>query len=241
MTNSFIAFFDILGFKNLVEKNSHEDLKIIYEDMIYQSLELAEKYWNMIYPNITPNEEKKTLDIQTYVISDSIIFIQNSITERGLLYLISVCKVFLSATMGDGIPLRGAISFGPVTIENKRGTTVFGLGLTRAYELESQQQWSGAIIDKECFEIIPQIEKHSKLIDRLLQNKINPLIVKYMVPLKTGLSEQFAFDWTEYAFLKTEKDIENAFSANKKETTDPSIKIKIMNTKEFFLKMKNSR
>ena len=39
MKNSFVAFFDVLGFKNLVEKNSHEELMDIYDFGLYESIE----------------------------------------------------------------------------------------------------------------------------------------------------------------------------------------------------------
>lgn len=58
MKNSFVAFFDILGFKNLVEKNSHEDLIDIYKESLYESLDLTEKYTNPIYTAISPEQEK---------------------------------------------------------------------------------------------------------------------------------------------------------------------------------------
>src|SRR5690606_29843378 len=127
MKNSFVAFFDILGFKNLVENNNHKDLIELYEDALYNTLDLTDKHYDPIYSSITPLSELNSLNIKTFVISDSIILVQEDMTQRGLLNLISKCQVLLSSTIADGIPLRGAISFGPVSImENKRGTTIVG-------------------------------------------------------------------------------------------------------------------
>ena len=75
MKNSFVAFFDVLGFKNLVEKNSHEELMDIYDFGLYESINQAEKMTNLILKAITPANELESLQVKIYVISDSIIFI----------------------------------------------------------------------------------------------------------------------------------------------------------------------
>jgi len=232
MKNSFVAFFDILGFKNLVEKNSHEELQEIYNECLYESLDMSEKYTSLILKMITPSEEMETLEIKTYVISDSIIFVQDSLTQRGLLHLIAYCQILIGSSISDGIPIRGGLSFGPVTIDNKRGTTIFGLGLTKAYNLESKQQWAGGIIDPECFDIVPK--QNADLINQLISNKKNPLITKYQVPLKDGtFKDELVFDWTIYSLLKDEKNVRDSFVKYNKEITQ-DVQFKIDNTVKFF-------
>lgn len=233
--NSFVAFFDILGFKNMVEKNSHEDLMEIYEEYLYENLNLTDKIFDPIYKVITPQSEKNSLEIKTFVISDSIILIQNDMTQRGFLNLIAKCQVILSSSMSDGIPLRGAISFGPVTIiENQRGTTIVGRGLTKAYSLESMQQWSGGIVDKECFELFPEVNSQD-FINKLLENKKNPLIIKYNIPLKENkFVSGYGFNWPQYSLLKDENSVKVAFSRHKKEIISEKEQLMIENTIKYF-------
>jgi len=38
MENKFVGFFDILGIKNLVEKNSHEKLVKIYQEVLLDTV-----------------------------------------------------------------------------------------------------------------------------------------------------------------------------------------------------------
>ena len=236
MENSFVAFFDILGFKNMVEKNSHEELMEAYEFGLYESLDTAEKMTNLVMGMITPPNELESLKIQIYVISDSIIFIQNTLTQRGLLYIISYCRMLIGSAMADGIPIRGGLSFGPVSIENKRGTTIVGLGLTKAYNLESKQQWAGGIVDKECFEIVPK--ENEDLVNHLINNKKNPIITKYNVPQKDGsVKEELAMDWTIYELIKSEEDIRASFSKHNKEINE-DVEIKIKNTIDFYNNVK---
>ena len=58
MKNSFVAFFDILGFENLVKKNKHEDLMELYNDSLYETLDLTDNIFSPIYNVITPEAEK---------------------------------------------------------------------------------------------------------------------------------------------------------------------------------------
>ncbi len=236
MKNSFVAFFDILGFKNMVEKNSHEDLMEIYEEYLYENLNLTENLFDPIYQIITPESEKKSLDIRTFVISDSIILVQNDMSQRGFLNLVAKCQVLLSSSLSDGIPLRGALSYGPVTIiENQRGTTIVGRGLTKAYTLESIQQWSGGIIDKECFDLFPGVNAQ-QFIQKLIENKENPLIIKYNIPLKENkFVSGFGFNWPQYNLLKNENDVLCAFTKHKKEVASEKEKLMIENTIKYFL------
>ena len=168
------------------------------------------------------------------------IFIQNSLTEGGLLYLISYCKVFLSALLSDGIPLRGAISHGPISIiTNKRGTTIFGLGLTKAYILESIQQWAGTIVDRDVFNLLPKT-RNTLIVDRLLKNKTNPLIVEYDVPIKEGkIRKEYVLDWTDYNLIKSQESIRTAFSNHKKDCGRDKVQLMIENTIDFYKYMKS--
>lgn len=237
MKNSFVAFFDILGFKNMVEKNSHEDLMEIYETGLYECLDNSEEATNLILGMITPPNEMESLKIKIYVISDSIIFIQDNLTQRGLLYIISYCRMLIGSAMADGIPIRGGLSFGPVTVQNKRGTTIVGEGLTKAYNLENKQQWAGGIIDKECFDIVPK--ENVNIIELLIKNKKNPIITNYYVPMKDGTSkEELVFDWTIYELIKNDNDIISSFGKHNKEIND-DVKTKIDNTVKFFNETKS--
>lgn len=235
MNNSFVAFFDILGFKNLVEKNSHSDLMEIYQETLYDNLNLTDRMFEPIYNMITPEIEKNSLDIKTFVISDSIILIQNDTSKRGFLNLIAKSQVLLSSSLADGIPLRGAISYGPITvIQNSRGTSIVGRGLTKAYTLESIQQWSGRIIDKECFGLFPG-ENSDTFIKTLLSNRRNPLIIKYNIPLKEGkFVSGYGFNWPQYALLKDESQIISAFTKYKKEILSQKEQLMIDNTVKYF-------
>lgn len=218
MNNSFVAFFDILGFKDLVEKNSHSDLVQLYTESLYETLDLTDAILPPIYKIITPETEKSLVEIKTFVISDSIILVQNNSSLEGFLTLIAKCQTLASMAMSDGIPMRGGISYGPVSIlQNKRGTTIVGRGLTKAYTIEASQKWSGGVIDRDCFDLFPFINGED-LILQLLKNKENPLIVKYNIPLKDSTFKKgYCLNWPQNRLLKNEEFIRSAFTKHKKE------------------------
>lgn len=225
--NKFIAFFDVLGFKNLVEKNSHKTLMKIYEgalcDTVFQI--------NRTGIDLHKNDEtavKSLENIKQYVISDSIILIQNDFSHRGFFFLVLQCKVLLTVAINEGIPLRGAISVGPVSILENFGTTIVGKGLTNAYMLESIQNWSGAIIDDACFQIHPGDETFLGIIN----NSDNPIIINYKVPTKTHeVREYRVINWTsEKESLNT---IKQSFSQHGKEIINEKEKVIVQNTLNF--------
>lgn len=237
MSNSFVAFFDILGFKNVVENNTHEDLLELYNDSLPFSLELLDKYFPFIYSTITPAAEQTAISIKAFLISDSLILIQDEFTERGLTYIIAESQILLGSCLFDGIPLRGAISFGEVTMQATNwGTTIVGKALTNAYLLESKQNWSGGIIDGRCFEAVKQQGKQ-KLEDRLLAIRHPaPLMCRYDVPMKSGSYEShFVFDWTNYPQIKTHSDVLASFSKHNKDVDSAEVRLKIENTLKFYI------
>jgi hypothetical protein len=240
MKNSFVAFFDILGFNNIVEKNNHEDLIALYNYSLYETLDLTDNIITPIHRFITPEAEKESLDIMSFVISDSIILVQNNYTQRGLLNLIAKSQALASIAMSDGIPVRGGISFGPVTVlQNKRGTTIVGSGLTKAYKIEVSQQWSGGIVDKECFDLFPFVNGKD-LIQKLLEDKVNPLIIKYNVPLKASkFKVGYCINWPQNRLLKNEEDIRAAFLKHKKEIPTEKEKEIVENSVKFFKHVRN--
>lgn len=240
MKNSFVAFFDILGFKSLVEKNNHNDLMNIYKEALYETLDLTDEKYNLVYPSLTPESEKKALDIKTFVISDSIILVQEEFTKLGFLYLLAKCQILLSSSLSEGIPLRGGLSFGPISvIENKRGTTIVGKALTNAYTLESIQQWSGGVVDNDCFSQFPGT-KAEDFIKVLLNNKVNPLIIKYNIPLKDSkFKSGYGFNWPKYNLIKSETDIIEAFIKHKKEISSEKEQLMLDNTIKYYYHVKN--
>lgn len=234
MNKSFVAFFDILGFKDLVSNNSHDELLEIYDFALYDTLETMIPILKTIY-GIIPQLGTKEIDtLEICVISDSIIIIQKDTSTKGFLYLLAVSRIILSSAMGGGIPLRGGISIDEVSvIKNEYGTTILGKGLTKAYEIESSQSWSGAIVSKECFDYLKEPESKD-LAERLINAEGAILIRKYKAPFKNEEKEELVIEWTRYDLIKSENDVIQAFSKHNKSTNSDRTRTIIDNTVDFY-------
>lgn len=238
---TYVAFLDILGFKDLVYNNSHEKLTELYEGVIEKSL-------NKVYSNYEADKLKYQKDNDLYFLSVSdsiIIWTENNSPAAFTEILIATCEV-LAEFFGAGIPLRGAISVGGLTSKgisreknNKGDTTVsmsyinvVGSAIVNAYSMEGKQDWSGCIIDKKCIDLyqdsIPHTTEDVVDLNFFIERG---LINQYSVPKKKGaLSEEYVVNWPLFCEDLTENDVRNMFSAHNKNINDWSVENKISNT-----------
>lgn len=242
--STFIAFLDILGFKDIVDNNSHEDLIKIFEDIIEKNYEFTIS----LLAKATVKEKDKveeSYQINSMLVSDSLIFWTDNNSPMSLTYLILTVQQLLHYGIGKGIPLRGTITMGPLffkkntynTNKENFSTILIGKGFTDAYTNESKQNWSGCIITKECVERFEKISSQKSGVmqfDFFLKKKI---LIKYNVPYKDGLfKNEYAIDWVNFHKKDcfTEDKIRNSFSKHKKPVDKPEVESKILNTIKFF-------
>ena len=124
----YIAFLDILGFKNFVEHASCEDILKIFDEIQHQYI-------------VRINETDKPLmdyqKIHKKIMSDSIcIYVETSVLNS-LAGIISVCDYFQvrMLRLEQPILVRGAIVRGKIYAEDD---ITFGPGLSSAYLLEEK-------------------------------------------------------------------------------------------------------
>lgn len=252
----FVAFLDILGFKEIVLNNKHEDLVAIFKNHIHLNLQIAIS--NGSYVQSDKNQEKKVfadftkIKINSFVISDSIIIWTNNSSILEFVYLIQTLQIFLAGTLVNGIPLRGGVSVGDLSVIGDEYSndfivnhkTIIGEGLVNAYKLEGLSDWSGCIIDETTIKYIEnEVFKSCNGNIALLEDKDvisigsmieKNLISKYDVPLKDGNKKEFhVIDWRPFAPGCTSEVISNSFKSHGKKIDNGSIKRKIENTFDF--------
>jgi len=126
-TRYYVAFLDILGFKNLVNGSQATCQKILN---IYKAFgDMQKAYFG--------EEYEKTQDVKMKVMSDSICLYIEADIPNALDSLISFCIAFQYdlLTLPSCIFVRGGIALGDMYVEND---IVFGPALTEAYLLEEQ-------------------------------------------------------------------------------------------------------
>lgn len=124
----YIAFLDILGFKNIVNGKTCEAI-----------LEIYKKIENRPFAQIMRNGEAlvATNSVCLKVMSDSICIYVEKEVKNALFALIETCALFQAhlAVLKEPIFLRGAIVVGDIYAN---GDKTFGPGLTKAYLLEEK-------------------------------------------------------------------------------------------------------
>ncbi|MCC6823353.1 MAG: hypothetical protein IT579_21695 [Verrucomicrobia subdivision 3 bacterium] len=141
-----VAYFDILGYKNLLLANSVEDSIKIIDTAMLQALDEIEGG----YKSIT---DKRPFDLETFVISDSILVAlstggqSNEGKGRGTLFFAVFCAELMTHLFQKGLPTRGAIASGDFIARSKNNrVTLAGQPIVDAHELASSLELAGCAI-----------------------------------------------------------------------------------------------
>ncbi len=241
-----VAFLDILGFSDLVDNNSFDELGKIYE-----IFERGYKH------GLTLNRYVRTKDgitndfsdcnIQAVQISDSMIVWTKKETIISYYNLIKTVRELLGHGMFSGLPLRACIHYGEfghhINFHSKEisTNTFYGKSITTSYKMCEKQSWSGGYITKEA------IEAYNKIIDSLddesliSRTKIESLekrhfLKKFKVPFKNEeASEEYCINWVNWQNPKKTLDgLIKTFAKFKKSTNSDREKEIIKNTVKFW-------
>ena len=128
----FVAFLDILGFKKLVENESHEN--------ILKKFEFITEKKNVV--NNDKDDNIKPINIVAF--SDSIvIFSKNDTFETFEIFSYAVSWIF-SEIIKEQIPIKGGISHGLMTADFKK-EIFFGMPLIEAFQTEESTHFMGVV------------------------------------------------------------------------------------------------
>jgi hypothetical protein len=133
----FIAFLDILGFKNKVIDSQHTSgiLKILID-----SLNICGAFPSGGKKVSTASNTNRTISIQSRFFSDTIVFF-SKINKEDISHLFLIIRYLQDRLWEKGICLRGAVTNGGMywpSTNYKEGNIIVGPGLIDAYKLESE-------------------------------------------------------------------------------------------------------
>ena len=183
--NRFVAFLDIMGFKDMVLKSGHSEI-----------LNTLRLFSSAVRANEIIDEEKSSIkkNIKTVVFSDSIIVITRDGSKQSALDIINHIGWIIMFSAVQSIPIKGAIAYGEQTVDSKN-SLYFGMPLINAYELHNELLMYGVILHNT-------MEK--RLIDTKTMTKIeDDWIFKYEVPMRAGKITHYVVDWRPDS-IKTE-------------------------------------
>ncbi|MFL5765772.1 MAG: hypothetical protein ACJ77K_17635 [Bacteroidia bacterium] len=240
----FIAFLDILGFKDLVNNNTHSDLTRKINNLLIPTVESALTHGNSITVEREGKQVRiadiKEIKINSLSISDSVMFWTNDRSLESFIQITTTVRQILNNTFYMGLPMRGGISFGHLTFQNysygqntdNHHTLLMGKGLVDTYMLESRQDWCGCVIEEKCINKI--IEVSPKMATNANWFLSENVIIKYKTPYKSGkIIDEYVINWAGVATELNEASVRDSFAQHKKNCTDWTVEHKIQNTIKF--------
>lgn len=166
----FVAFLDVLGFSDFVDRNDHQKLTNVYDNLLSGMLPMALpgmkiKTLNEGTPDAVGVPDLSEVEVHALLISDSILFFSDRADQKGFTQVLTAAQRCLCLGFYDGLPLRGALSVGPLAYQpaawpsggNASIQALYGQALVDAKRLEATQQWSGAIIEERAVELFDRI------------------------------------------------------------------------------------
>lgn len=144
---SFVAFIDILGFANIIEKSSSDQN---LTRGLYKALRDAPTSSPLIGPpNYPPGLTYG--DFVSTNFSDSIV-ISAERSPQGLMTVLEIGRAFASVLLQFGLLTRGGVAGGQLIHDRN---AIFGPGLVSSYLIESKEaRFARIILSDECSEFV---------------------------------------------------------------------------------------
>ena len=173
----YVAFIDVLGFKNLVETKTEKLNK--YFEIVTNAIE---EFKNGKFP------------IESQLVSDSTILASNK-SKEGLKHLLIAVQNIQSKCAIQNIWLRGAITIGEIYFNSEKNIVV-GKGLSDAYILETQEKFPRVIIDPKVIFDFGDIRLFCNTFNERSWNPDKrqiPLIYDYEMDIEKNLTNDAIF------------------------------------------------
>lgn len=167
-TNRFVAFLDIMGFKERVARTNHSKLLTQLTNFNKDITSHIGKYQNT--------------EIQLAQFSDSIVLFSNDATQKSLKTLAEVTRGIMQAAIKQQIPIKGAIAQGQITCDIPK-QLFFGQALIDAYLLEENIHYYGIIVHHTAENAIMKLGNE------------NNIFKDIKAPLKSGKIFHYELSW----------------------------------------------
>ena len=163
----FVAFLDIMGFKERVARTEHDRLLDLLTNFNRDITRYVGKY--------------KNAEIQLAQFSDSIVLFSNDDTPESLKTLAEVTRGIMQTAIKLQIPIKGAIAQGKMTCDFPK-QLFFGQALIDAYLLEESIHYYGILVHHTAESSVIQLENDNDFKD-------------IKAPLKSGKISHYELSW----------------------------------------------
>lgn len=193
--NRFVAFLDIIGFKDMVLRNSHLEVYNIlksFQPTIQKIEEHAKSFLDgkAIIINEEGKEDKSPI-VRSVLFSDSIILISNGDSLLSASYMFLHVGQILYDALIKRIPMKGAIAYGEQTADFEKSLH-FGRPLVDAFELQDELQLYGVVLHHTVENYLIK----SQNLERSENNYLSKYpVFRYPVPMKKAKITHHVIDW----------------------------------------------
>lgn len=174
-TNRFVVLLDILGFKDLVARETHQTIL----DMLYQ----VRKANSFIFEN----NKYFTDDVYIVTFSDSLILFSRGNKRYDFNQILTVSTNLMARMIEFCVPVKGALAYGKITVD-KENNLFFGQPIIDSYLLGEQLSYLGIVAHHS-------INKYISNYDQLDLSLLTINLLEFETPFKFGKSTHHNIFW----------------------------------------------
>jgi len=174
----YIAYFDVMGFKDFAYRNPHQELVRLLQLLsnsvsAFDSVNAKSRTQNLLGGITSLQEQAEDVFAKSVLFSDTVLFYTDSDTDADLERILATAHAFLGSSFQDKIPIKGALAHGDFEVD-KTNSIYCGRPLIDAYELAEEVYCYAAIL-------------HHTIEAKLNQSRtVSALVFEGKVPLKSG-------------------------------------------------------
>lgn len=194
----FVAFLDIMGFRDMVFRNTHEDVLGTLEQFRIAIRKIRKDARERLKGKPSGWDTFGNTIIWPVFFSDSVLLFSSDDSLGSVEHILWGVYLVISRALLKGIPIKGAIAYGEQTADFKK-SLYFGRPLIDAWELQNEIVLYGAVLHHT-------MEKF--LIENDLLEEVNSSVLKYPTPLKQGIINHYLVNLLQY--IPTDSKLKNS-------------------------------
>jgi hypothetical protein len=189
--NRFVAFIDILGFKNLVDSQTHS--------FVYNKL-------YALIDSIKEIHDEFGDEVKIWTFSDSILIVSKDDSEDCADSILFNTSALVTKSINLGLLSKGAVAYGNFTSDFEN-SIFFGKPLIDAYQLQEEMKVSSIIIHHTCEKKLKTMKyKETNLLE-------GGRTFEYNTPMKFGFVKHMHLNWLEYYSLFISENSDKEFKS----------------------------
>lgn len=177
---SIVGFFDILGFSQLADVDTDDELaraaRLIKQQLVQIPQDAAKELdvWPPLF-----NKQLKWC-----IFSDTILLWYEIPPQEPEVYywfyFFKVCTRLMKRTFNVGLPLRGAISTGKIWVDDH---CFVGKPIIECYKLANRTDWAGCVVTRAAESRLKQLWLNPESIS--IRKNMEQVCLRYKVPMKS--------------------------------------------------------